>query len=201
MATLTPLQQVKKHVQPASKGQQWVFMFDEFDLVEKAIGTDPEDARALLGGKGANLAEMTRIGLPVPPGFTITTRACNAYLAANNTFPDGLWEQALRAVAELEKKIDKCFGQPSNPLLVSVRSGAKFSMPGMMDTILNLGMNDQAVEALAKRSNNPRFAYDSYRRLIQMFGDVVLDVPKKKFEAIFDGVKHAAKVKFDYDLK
>src|SRR5450432_3197482 len=200
MATLTPVQQVKKHVQPAPKGQQWVFLFDEFDLVEKAIGTDPEEARALLGGKGANLAEMTRIGLPVPPGFTITTRACNAYLAANNAFPDGLWEQALRAVSELEKKIGKCFGQPSNPLLVSVRSGAKFSMPGMMDTILNLGMNDAIAEGMVAQTGDPRFIYDSYRRLIQMFGTVVMNIKDEAFEDYLTEIKATRGVTSDVQL-
>jgi pyruvate,orthophosphate dikinase len=152
----------------------------------------------VLGGKGAGLAEMTNAGLPVPPGFTIQTEACREYMRGKMS--PRIDEEMLAALAKLEKMQGQKLGAGDNPLLVSVRSGAKFSMPGMMDTILNLGLNDQAVEALAKRSNNPRFAYDSYRRLIQMFGDVVLDVPKKKFEHIFDGVKHAAKVKFDYEL-
>jgi pyruvate,orthophosphate dikinase len=152
-----------------------------------------------LGGKGAGLAEMTNAGLPVPPGFTIQTEACREYMrGALNPRIDVDMKAAL---ARLEALQGQKLGAGDNPLLVSVRSGAKFSMPGMMDTILNLGLNDQAVEALAKRSNNPRFAYDSYRRLIQMFGDVVLDVPKKKFEHIFDGVKAKKKVKFDYELQ
>src|SRR5579863_2038441 len=153
----------------------------------------------VLGGKGAGLAEMTNAGLPVPPGFTIQTEACREYMrGALNPQIDAEMKAAL---ARLEAVQGQKLGAGENPLLVSVRSGAKFSMPGMMDTILNLGLNDKAVEALAKRTNNPRFAYDSYRRLIQMFGDVVLDVPKKKFEHIFDGVKAAKKVKFDYDLQ
>ncbi|MFZ2021014.1 MAG: pyruvate, phosphate dikinase [Terracidiphilus sp.] len=152
----------------------------------------------VLGGKGAGLAEMTNAGLPVPPGFTIQTEACREYMRGK--LSPQIESEMLDALEKLEKLQGQKLGAGENPLLVSVRSGAKFSMPGMMDTILNLGLNDQAVEALAKRSNNPRFAYDSYRRLIQMFGDVVLDIPKKKFEHIFDGIKHKAKVKFDYEL-
>jgi pyruvate,orthophosphate dikinase len=153
----------------------------------------------VLGGKGAGLAEMTLAGLPVPPGFTIQTEACREYM--RGTVSPRIDIEMLAALEKLEKLQGQKLGAGENPLLVSVRSGAKFSMPGMMDTILNLGLNDKAVEALAQRSNNPRFAYDSYRRLIQMFGDVVLDVPKKKFEHIFDSVKHARKVKFDYELQ
>jgi pyruvate,orthophosphate dikinase len=152
----------------------------------------------VLGGKGAGLAEMTSAGLPVPPGFTIQTEACREYMRGK--LSPQIDKEMKAALDQLEKLQGQKLGAGDNPLLVSVRSGAKFSMPGMMDTILNLGLNDKAVEALAKRSNNPRFAYDSYRRLIQMFGDVVLDVPKKKFEHIFDGVKTKKKVKFDYEL-
>jgi len=153
----------------------------------------------VLGGKGAGLAEMTNAGLPVPPGFTIQTEACREYMrGAVSPSVDSEMHAALK---RLEKLQGQELGKGANPLLVSVRSGAKFSMPGMMDTILNLGLNDQAVEALAKLSNNPRFAYDSYRRLIQMFGDVVLDVSKKKFEHIFDSVKKRVKVKYDYEIK
>ncbi|HEX4284266.1 MAG TPA: pyruvate, phosphate dikinase [Terracidiphilus sp.] len=153
----------------------------------------------VLGGKGAGLAEMTNAGLPVPPGFTIQTEACREYMRGKVS--RRIDEEMLTALEQLEKLQGQKLGAGENPLLVSVRSGAKFSMPGMMDTILNLGLNDKAVESLARRTNNPRFAYDSYRRLIQMFGDVVLDVPKKKFEHIFDGVKTAKKIKFDYDLQ
>ncbi len=153
----------------------------------------------VLGGKGAGLAEMTNVGLPVPPGFTIQTEACREYM--RGALSAEVDAEMYAALERLEKLQGQKLGQGDNPLLVSVRSGAKFSMPGMMDTILNLGLNDKAVEALAKLSGNPRFAYDSYRRLIQMFGDVVLDVPKKSFEHIFDGVKKRAKVKFDYELK
>jgi pyruvate,orthophosphate dikinase len=153
----------------------------------------------VLGGKGAGLAEMTNAGLPVPPGFTIQTEACREYM--RGALSPAVNTEMYAALERLEKLQGQKLGTGDNPLLVSVRSGAKFSMPGMMDTILNLGLNDQAVEALAKLSSNPRFAYDSYRRLIQMFGDVVLDVPKKKFEHIFDSVKKRVKVKFDYELK
>jgi pyruvate,orthophosphate dikinase len=151
-----------------------------------------------LGGKGAGLAEMTNAGLPVPPGFTIQTEACREYMRGNVS--PQMEHEMHEALERLERLQGQKLGAGDNPLLVSVRSGAKFSMPGMMDTILNLGLNDQAVEALAKRSNNPRFAYDSYRRLIQMFGDVVLDVHKHKFEVIFDAVKEREGVKFDYEL-
>jgi pyruvate,orthophosphate dikinase len=153
----------------------------------------------ILGGKGAGLAEMTNAGLPVPPGFTIQTEACREYM--RGTVSPEIDFEMHEALDRLEKLQGQKLGTGENPLLVSVRSGAKFSMPGMMDTILNLGLNDQAVESLAKLSNNPRFAYDSYRRLIQMFGDVVLDVEKKKFEHIFDAVKHREGVKYDYELQ
>src|SRR5260370_1524247 len=151
-----------------------------------------------LGGKGAGLAEMTNAGLRVPPGFTIQTEACREYMRGQVS--PQMDTEMHAALERLERLQGQKLGAGENPLLVSVRSGAKFSMPGMMDTILNLGLNDKAVEALAVRRSNPRFAYDSYRRLIQMFGDVVLDIPKKKFEHIFDGVKEKEKVKFDYEL-
>ncbi len=152
----------------------------------------------VLGGKGAGLAEMTNAGLPVPPGFTIQTEACREYMLG--TFSPEIDVEMHAALARLEELQGQKLGAAENPLLVSVRSGAKFSMPGMMDTILNLGLNDHSVEGLSKRSSDPRFAYDSYRRLIQMFGSVVLNINKKKFEHIFDGVKHREGVKFDYDL-
>src|SRR5450631_1989790 len=151
-----------------------------------------------LGGKGAGLAEMTLAGLPVPPGFTIQTEACREYM--RNAFSSEIDKQMLEALTKLEHTQGQKLGSAENPLLVSVRSGAKFSMPGMMDTILNLGLNDKAVEGLAKRSNNPRFAYDSYRRLIQMFGSVVLDIPKHAFEEVFDGKKKQKKAKLDTEL-
>jgi pyruvate,orthophosphate dikinase len=152
-----------------------------------------------LGGKGAGLAEMTNAGLPVPPGFTIQTEACREYMP-NHTVSDEVNRQMDEALRRLEQLQGQKLGSADNPLLVSVRSGAKFSMPGMMDTILNLGLNDKSVEALAKRTSNPRFAYDSYRRLIQMFGSVVLDIPKHAFEEVFDGKKKQKKAKLDTDL-
>jgi pyruvate, orthophosphate dikinase len=151
-----------------------------------------------LGGKGAGLAEMTNAGLPVPPGFTIQTEACREYM--RGSLSPRIDAEMHAALERLEKLQGQKLGAGDNPLLVSVRSGAKFSMPGMMDTILNLGLNDHAVEALAKLSNNPRFAYDSYRRLIQMFGDVVLDIHKHKFSEIFDGIKQREGLKYDYEL-
>src|SRR5271169_583544 len=153
----------------------------------------------VLGGKGAGLAEMTNAGLPVPPGFTIQTEACREYMRRNAVSKE-VDAQMDAALVKLESLQGQKLGKGENPLLVSVRSGAKFSMPGMMDTILNLGLNDQSVEALAKRTNNPRFAYDSYRRLIQMFGNVVLDIEKSIFEEIFDAKKKQKKTKFDTDL-
>ncbi len=155
----------------------------------------------VLGGKGAGLAEMSRAGVPVPPGFTISTEVCNIYFQNGNRVPDETNQQVLAALAKLEAQIGKKLGDSANPLLVSVRSGAKFSMPGMMNTILNLGLNDKTVEGLAKLTNNPRFAYDSYRRFIQMFGEVALDVDKEKFDHIFDARKAKAKAKLDTDLK
>ena len=152
----------------------------------------------VLGGKGAGLAEMTNAGLPVPPGFTIQTEACREYMLG--TVSPEINEEMHAALERLEALQGQKLGAAENPLLVSVRSGAKFSMPGMMDTILNLGLNDRSVEGLARKSSDERFAYDSYRRLIQMFGSVVLNISKKKFEHIFDGVKHREKVTFDYEL-
>jgi pyruvate,orthophosphate dikinase len=152
-----------------------------------------------LGGKGAGLAEMTNAGLPVPPGFTIQTEACREYMR-HGSVSKQVDREMQEALSHLEQLQGQKLGKGDNPLLVSVRSGAKFSMPGMMDTILNLGLNDQSVEALAKRSNNPRFAYDSYRRLIQMFGSVVLEIPKSDFEEVFDAKKKQKKAKLDTDL-
>lgn len=156
--------------------------------------------RDLMGGKGANLAEMTNIGLPVPPGFTITTQACNRFYEENEELWDSLKAEIREHLDEVEKKLDKKFGDEKNPLLVSVRSGSVFSMPGMMDTILNLGLNDSSVEGLANVTENPRFAYDSYRRFIQMFGDVAMGVPKENFDEIFEAVKENKGVHEDTDL-
>lgn len=156
--------------------------------------------RDLLGGKGANLAEMTNIGLPVPPGFTITTEACNDYYSNGQKLPEGIWDQIRPALADVEEATAKHFGDLKNPLLVSVRSGAKFSMPGMMDTILNLGLNDETVQGLVESTQNERFAYDSYRRFIQMFGDVVLEVAHHHFETILEEAKAKQGVKYDSEL-
>ncbi len=158
------------------------------------------DMRDLLGGKGANVAEMTRLGLPVPKGFTITTATCIDYLAAGHEFPTGLDDEVSEHLATLEAAVGKRLGDPENPLLVSVRSGAKFSMPGMMDTVLNLGLNDASVEGLAARTSNARFAYDSYRRFIQMFGDVVAEVKKDHFENALSAMKAARGVEQDVEL-
>ncbi len=154
----------------------------------------------VLGGKGAGLAEMTNAGLPVPPGFTIVTSACRLYFHGGNKTPADILTQKDEALAKLEELQGQKLGDKQNPLLVSVRSGAKFSMPGMMDTILNLGMNDTVVEVIAAKSGNPRFAYDSYRRFIQMFGNVVMEIPKEKFEHVFDAQKKRRKTKLDTDL-
>lgn len=159
-----------------------------------------KEMKSLLGGKGANLAEMTKIELPVPPGFTITTEACNDYYENNKTIKQEIIYQIEEKLSELEKDLDKKLGSEKNPLLVSVRSGAVISMPGMMDTILNLGLNDNTVVALAKATGNERFAYDSYRRFIQMFSDVAMEVPKYKFENVLDNYKEENNFKFDTDL-
>lgn len=156
--------------------------------------------RELLGGKGANLAEMTRIGLPVPQGFTVTTEACNRYYADGKVISDDIVAEIMKNLSELEKITGKKFGDKQNPLLVSVRSGARASMPGMMDTILNLGLNDEVVEGLAHLTNNPRFAYDSYRRFIQMFSDVVMGLEKSKYEKLIDQIKERKGVKLDTEL-
>jgi pyruvate,orthophosphate dikinase len=169
---------------------KWVYLFREGNA----------QMRDLLGGKGAGAAEMTRAGLPVPPGFTITTEACNAYYDNNGHFPDGMWEQALAALKEVEKETGKTFGGAENPLLVSVRSGAKFSMPGMMDTVLNLGLNPETLRGLIARTDNPRFGYDSWRRFVQMFGKIVLDIDATKFEHLLDEEKRKVGAKLDTDL-
>src|SRR5215213_10513144 len=158
--------------------------------------------RELLGGKGANVAEMTRVLGPerVPAGFTITTEACVAYMRADRTEPDGLADEVAAALARLEQRARKRLGDPANPLLVSVRSGARESMPGMLDTVLNLGLNDRSVAGLAERTGNERFAWDSYRRFVQMFGNVVRDVPGERFEEEIKQVKQARGVTEDTEL-
>ena len=180
---------------------QWVFLFNQLDTVEAAVQTKEwETIRAFLGGKGANLFEMTRLGLPVPPGFTVSTQACNAYLAAQHEFPAGLWEQEVAAMQAIEAQVGKYFGNPQNPLFVSCRSGAKFSMPGMMDTVLNLGLNDATAAGMIDLTRDPRFVYDSYRRLIQMFGSVVMGVADEPFEEVIAEQKKKSGVRNDVEL-
>src|SRR6187399_1239519 len=178
----------KKSVKSA-KGDKYVYLFGS-----KTDGNGT--MKPLLGGKGANLAEMCRIGLPVPPGFTITTEVCTYYYANKRSYPPTLRQEMEAGIAALEQQTGKKFGDLKNPLLVSVRSGARDSMPGMMDTILNLGLNDKTVEALAAKTGNPRFAWDCYRRFVQMYGDVVLGVQKRPdedhepFETVIHQLKH-----------
>ncbi len=169
---------------------QYVYAFEE----------GSKDQKYLLGGKGANLAEMTKLGLPVPPGFTITTDACKAFMAEDDRLPDGLLDEVATRLTELEAKMGKHLGDDGDPLLVSVRSGAPFSMPGMMDTVLNLGLNDASVKGLAKQTNNERFAYDSYRRFVQMFGKIVLDVPADDFERALEALRERRGVATDPEL-
>lgn len=178
--------------------KKWVYLFNEVEQAEKYAGSW-DGARGLLGGKGANLAEMERIGVPVPPGFTVTTEACIAY-QDEQTFPEGMWNQTMKALKVVEEQAGKKFGDPKNPLLVSCRSGAKFSMPGMMDTVLNIGLNDETVKGMVALTGNERFVYDSYRRLIQMFGSVVLEINDEKFEEILDNFKKQKGVKNDTEL-
>ena len=182
-------------------GKKWVYLFTELDAAEQYVQPKSwDDMKVLLGGKGANLGEMTRLGVPVPPGFTVTTQACIAYLAHERSFPPGMWDQEVAAMKEIEKATGKNFGDPENPLFVSCRSGAKFSMPGMMDTVLNIGLNDETAKGMIKLTDNARFVYDSYRRLVQMFGSVVLDIPDEPFEEIIEEVKEVRGVKLDVDL-
>ena len=180
-------------------GKKWVYLFNEIKQAESYVGNDWDKVRGLLGGKGANLAEMARIGLPVPPGFTVTTEGCNAY-QVDKKFPAGLWDQMLDALKATEKDSGKKFGDATNPLLVSCRSGAKFSMPGMMDTVLNIGLNDITAKGMVKLTNNERFVFDSYRRLIQMFGSVVLGIDDEAFEHPLEDAKKAKGVKNDTEL-
>ena len=170
--------------------KKYVYAFDE----------GKTEMKNLLGGKGANLAEMTKLGIPVPPGYTITTETCIEYLADNNSFPKGMMDEVIKAQTALDTKMGKKLGDPKDPLLVSVRSGARISMPGMMDTVLNLGLNDESVKGLAKISQDERFAYDSYRRFIMMFGDVVKGVERYKFDEALSKMKEKKGVKSDVDL-
>jgi len=169
-----------KATQKSAKGKKWVYLFDEVKAAEKYAGSW-EGVRSLLGGKGSGLADMTRAGVPVPPGFTITTEACNGF-RKTGSFPAGMWSQVLAALKVTEKQAGKKFGDPNNPLLVSCRSGAKFSMPGMMNTILNIGLNDAVVDGMIKTTKNPRFVWDLYRRLIEMFGTTVFNLDDEVFE-------------------
>jgi pyruvate,orthophosphate dikinase len=178
--------------------KKWVYLFDEVEEAEAYAGSW-DGVRSLLGGKGANLAEMTRINVPVPPFFTITTEACNAY-QVDQSFPEGLWDQTLAALKRVEEKTGKKFGDPSNPLLVSCRSGAKFSMPGMMDTVLNIGLNDETARGMVELTGNERFVNDSYRRLIEMFGSVVMGIPDEKFEHPWAQYKAEKGITQDTDL-
>src|SRR5437879_10257396 len=178
----------------APRTQKWGYLFAS----GKAEGN--AKMRDLLGGKGAGLAAMTNAKRPVPSGFTITTAACNAYFAAKKKLPPGLWDQVEKALATVERATQKKLGDPKDPLLVSVRSGAAMSMPGMMDTVLNLGLNDESRTGLAKLTKNERFAWDAYRRFISMFGRIVLDIDAAKFEHALDAKKKAAHVKSDPEL-
>src|SRR5437660_2528149 len=153
---------------------KWVYLFEE----------GSGDNKSLFGGKGAGLCEMTRAGLPVPPGLIVTTEACNAYYANNKQFPEGMWEQVTEALHEVEKKVGKKFGDAKNPLLVSVRSGAAVSVPGVMDTVLNLGLNEETVTGLAEQTGDLRFALDAYRRFASLFGEIVIGVAHEKFERV-----------------
>lgn len=190
-ATLeAPVENAAENQEPEQQ-HKWVYLFEEGNGENKS----------LFGGKGAGLCEMTRAGLPVPPGLIVTTEACNAYYDNNKQFPEGMWEQVVEALAEIEKKVGKKFGDSKNPLLVSVRSGAAFSMPGMMDTVLNLGLNEETVQGLAEQTGDLRFALDAYRRFASLFGEIVLDVAHEKFERVMDRFKAQTKGGKDTDLK
>ena len=179
---------------------EWLYPFSDLKRVEERLGGEWDAVRGLLGGKGANLADMTRLGVPVPPGFTVTTEACNAFLRGGGELPEGLWDQTLASIAAIEKSTEKQFGSPRNPLLLSSRSGSKMSMPGMMDTILNIGLNDEVAEGLVASSGDDRFVYDLYRRLVQMLGAVVLEVPDDLFETALTARRDARGVELDADL-
>ncbi len=180
--------------------KKWVYLFDEVEEAKDYVGGDWENVRGLLGGKGANLAEMVRIGVPVSQGFTITTEACNAYLEKGEAFPEGLREQIKKGMQTVEAATGKKFGDPKNPLLISCRSGGKFSMPGMMDTVLNIGLNDETALGMIELTGDERFVFDSYRRLVQMFGSVVMGAPDEAFEEVITKARHKAGVKTDTEL-
>jgi len=180
--------------------QKWVYTFQEVEEAEEHVGGEWNDVRSLLGGKGANLAEMTRIEIPVPPGFTVTTEACNAYIAGGEKFPEGMWDQELAAMKTTEELTGKKFGDAKNPLLVSCRSGAVRSMPGMMDTVLNIGLNDETAKGMVALTGDERFVYDAYRRLVQMFGSVVLNIDDEAFEDVLNEYKEKKNLTLDTDL-
>jgi pyruvate,orthophosphate dikinase len=179
--------------------KKWVYLFDEVKEVEKIRGGDWDEVKGLVGGKGAGLLDMTRAGVPVPPFFTITTEACNEF-QKDEKFPAGMWAQELAALKQIEKAAGKKFGDPKNPLLVSCRSGAKFSMPGMMDTVLNIGLTDETAAGMVKLTGNPRFVYDAYRRLVEMFGTVVLGIPDEAFEEPLKEYKSKKGYKLDTEM-
>jgi pyruvate,orthophosphate dikinase len=169
-------------------------------LFANGVAEGKGEWRELLGGKGAGLAEMTALGIRVPPGFTISTEACQAYYAARNVHPAGMWDEVLAALQRVEKAVGATFGDRHRPLLLSVRSGARESMPGMMDTVLNIGLNDNTVQGLIETSGNAHFAYDSYRRFITMFGNVVMGVPHAVFEELLEEAKRREGVRHDSEL-
>jgi len=179
---------------------KWVFLSSEVEAAENHVGGDWDAVRGLLGGKGANLAGMTRLGVPVPPSFTITTEACNSFLEAGEQFPAGMWDEVVAALKAIEQASGKTLGDSANPLLVSCRSGAKFSMPGMMDTVLNIGLNDKTAEGMIALTDDPRFVYDSYRRLVQMYGCVVMGISEHPFEGLLSEYREKRGVEQDSDL-
>ena len=186
------METMETNMKPTTK-QQWVYSFGQ-------EGEQPPLDRNLLGGKGKNLAEMASIGIPVPPGCVVTTEACNAYRAADNNFPAGLEDNIDSAMAQLEKTMGRKFGDNDNPLLVSVRSGARVSMPGMMDTVLNLGLNNESVKGFAKSINDEKTAYQCYTRLISMYGDVVTHIPRKHFDKAMEVIRMEEGVEQDMDV-
>ena len=199
-ATSAPIGDAGNKSQAVKPGKQYAYLFEQLPEVIELVDGGWDDVRALLGGKGANLADMSALGVPVPPGFTVTTDACNDYLELGEAFPPGLWEQIRQVVTEIETRASHGFGNPGDPLLVSCRSGARFSMPGMMDTVLNIGLNDEVARGLVAKSGDERFVYDLYRRLVQMFGSVVMGVPDEVFEAVINAQKKRLGVSSDSAL-
>src|SRR3989344_3027041 len=194
MATMVKSQSRKQSKTPKTSRKKFIYFFG------KGTADGGAQMKQLLGGKGANLAEMTSLGIPVPPGFTITTEACALFYESGKKWPAGLHEEVEKNMARLEETLDARFGDRENPLLVSVRSGAAVSMPGMMDTVLNLGLNSEVVQGLIVKTENERFAWDSYRRFIQMFGDVVMEVPHDDFEHVLEKKKQQLGAKSDTEL-